>query len=144
MNFIFWKDSVDAWHRKLTLKVQFWHFLTSHNSLTDYLKKKYFEHVDSWPKILLFRTHQHHVWNSTTELILHSAQNIDSRLFQNGQNTENVFLNITFPCHQFSFYAFSKARKTVTVAHTQLAHKFFRQITGTAETEIQIKCAMKN
>ena len=27
-----------------------------------------FEHVDSWAKILLFRTH--HLWNSTTELIL--------------------------------------------------------------------------
>ena len=23
----FWKNSVDFWHRKLTLKVQFWHFL---------------------------------------------------------------------------------------------------------------------
>ena len=25
--FFFWKNSVDFWHRKLTLKVQFWHFL---------------------------------------------------------------------------------------------------------------------
>ena len=25
--FFFWKISVDFWHRKLTLKVQFWHFL---------------------------------------------------------------------------------------------------------------------
>ena len=30
--------------------------------------KKTFEYVDSWPKILLLRTH--HLWNSTTELIL--------------------------------------------------------------------------
>ena len=28
------------------------------------------QHVDSWPKILLFRTH--HLWNSTTKLILFS------------------------------------------------------------------------
>ena len=27
-----------------------------------------FEYIDFWPKILLFRTH--HLWNSTTELIL--------------------------------------------------------------------------
>ena len=25
--FFFWKKSVDFWHRKLTLEVQFWHFL---------------------------------------------------------------------------------------------------------------------
>ena len=27
LKFFFWKNSVDFWHRKLTLKVQFWHFL---------------------------------------------------------------------------------------------------------------------
>ena len=27
------KQSVDIWHRKSTLKVQFWHFLTNRNSL---------------------------------------------------------------------------------------------------------------
>ena len=43
----FWKNSVDFWHRKLTLKVQFWHFLTNHNSLQDCFKKI---HVDSWAK----------------------------------------------------------------------------------------------
>ena len=32
------------------------------------LKKFHFEYVESWPKMLLFRTH--HLWNSTTELIL--------------------------------------------------------------------------
>ena len=63
----FWKNSVDFWHQKLTLKVRFWHFLMNHNSLTDSLKKISFEYVDSWPKILLFRTH--HLWNSTTEPI---------------------------------------------------------------------------
>ena len=40
----------------IQLKVQFCHFLMNRNSLTD-LKKKSFEYVDSWPKILLFRTH---------------------------------------------------------------------------------------
>ena len=28
-------NAVDFWHHKLTLKVQFWHFLMNHNSLTD-------------------------------------------------------------------------------------------------------------
>ena len=38
-------------------------------SLADFKKKSFFELiVDSWPKLLLFRTH--HSWNSTTELIL--------------------------------------------------------------------------
>ena len=27
-NFFFWKYSVDFWHRKLTLKVRVWHFLS--------------------------------------------------------------------------------------------------------------------
>ena len=53
----FWKKSVDFWHWKLTLKVQFWHFLMNHNSSTNFLKKISLEYVDSWPKILLFRTH---------------------------------------------------------------------------------------
>ena len=36
--FFFWKNSVDFWHRKLTLKVQFLHFLTNHNSSLDCFK----------------------------------------------------------------------------------------------------------
>ena len=43
--------------KKLTLKIQFWHFLMNHNSLTDVKKKNSFEYVDSWPKILLSRNH---------------------------------------------------------------------------------------
>ena len=35
----FWKISVDFWLRKLTLKVRFWHFLTNHNSSTDFFLK---------------------------------------------------------------------------------------------------------
>ena len=66
-NEIFFLNSVDFWHQKLTLNVQFWHFLSNCNSSTE-LKKRSFEYVDSWPKVLLFRTH--HLWNSTTELIL--------------------------------------------------------------------------
>jgi len=61
-------NSVDFWHQKLTLKVQFWHFLTNRNSSTDFFKENSFEYVDSWPKKLLLRTH--HTWNSTTELTL--------------------------------------------------------------------------
>ena len=64
----FWKNSVDFWHRKWTLKVQFWHFLTNCNSLKDFLKENSLKYVDSWPKILLFRTH--HLRKSMTELIL--------------------------------------------------------------------------
>ena len=67
-DFFFWKNSVDFWHRKLTLKVWFRHFLTNHNSLQNWFKTIFLEHVDSWAKILLFRTH--HLWNSTTDLIL--------------------------------------------------------------------------
>ena len=43
--------------QKLTLKVQFWHFFMNHNSSTDFFKKKSFEFVDYWTKILRFRTH---------------------------------------------------------------------------------------
>ena len=49
--FSLWKNSVDFWHRKLTLKVRFGHFLTNHNSAQDYFKTISFEHVDSWAKI---------------------------------------------------------------------------------------------
>ena len=55
-------------NRKLTLKVRIQHFLMKHNSLQDCFKTISFEHVDSWAKILHFRTH--HLKNSTTELIL--------------------------------------------------------------------------
>ena len=44
------------WHRKLTLKVLFRHFLTNHNSLQDCFKTISFQHVYSWAKILHFRT----------------------------------------------------------------------------------------
>ena len=64
----FFFNSVDFWHQKLTLKVRFWHFLTNCHSLTEFFNFFSFEYVDSWPKILLFRTH--HLWNYTTELIL--------------------------------------------------------------------------
>ena len=35
----FWKNSVDFWHRKLTLKVHFWHFLTNRKSWKDCFKQ---------------------------------------------------------------------------------------------------------
>ena len=35
--FSIWKSSVDFWHRKLTLKVPFRHFLMNHNSSQDFL-----------------------------------------------------------------------------------------------------------
>ena len=49
-----------------------------------FLKKTFFEHVDSWAKILHFRTH--HIYNSTTELTLNcslskSCQETLSRVF---------------------------------------------------------------
>ena len=60
----FWKNTIDFWHRKLTLKVRFWQILMNHNCF----KKDSFEHIDSWAKILHFRTH--HLENSTIELHL--------------------------------------------------------------------------
>ena len=57
-----------------TLKVQFWYFLTNCKSSTDFAKKS-FEYVNSWPKILLFRTH--HLWNSTTKLITYVTTLLD-------------------------------------------------------------------
>ena len=65
MDFFSWKNSVDFWHKKLTLKLRFWHFLKNHNSSHDSSKTISFEHVDSWAKILKIRTH--HLWNYTTE-----------------------------------------------------------------------------
>ena len=43
--------------KELGIKVRFWHFLTNHNSSQDCFKTISFEHVDSWAKILHFRTH---------------------------------------------------------------------------------------
>ena len=63
----FWKNSVNFWHGKLILKVRFRHFLRNHNSWQDCFMKISFDHVDSWAKILHFRTHH---LNSTTELTL--------------------------------------------------------------------------
>ena len=62
----FWINSVDFWRWKLTLKVQIWHHFMNRNSSMDF--KKSFEYVDSWPKILLFWTHN--LQNSVTELTL--------------------------------------------------------------------------
>ena len=66
--FFFWNFFVNFWHKKLTLKVRFRHFLT--NWCSPYFQNKTvsFEHVDSWAKSLHFRTH--HLENSTTKLIL--------------------------------------------------------------------------
>ena len=72
LNFsFFWKNSVDFWHRKLTLKVWFWHFLTNWCSPYSQNTTVSFEHVDVSAKSLHFRTH--HLLNSTTELILIST-----------------------------------------------------------------------
>ena len=68
LNDFFWKNSVDFWHRKLTLKVRFRHFLMNHYSSQGCFKTISFEHVESWAKILHFRTH--HLKNYTTELTL--------------------------------------------------------------------------
>ena len=54
---LFWKNAVDFWHQKLTLRVQFWHFLTNRNSLHSKDTTIFFKYVDSWPKTLLFSTH---------------------------------------------------------------------------------------
>ena len=64
----FFFNSVDFWQKNLTFKVRFWFFSMNFNSSAEFLIKFSFERMDSWAKILLFRTHHH--WNSTTELIL--------------------------------------------------------------------------
>ena len=62
------KSKKFRWFLTSKNKVWFWHFLTNCHSSTEFFNFFSFELVDSWPKILLFRTH--HLWNSTTELIL--------------------------------------------------------------------------
>ena len=51
---IFFFKSFNFWHRKLTLKVQFGHFLMNHNSSQDCFKTISSEHVDSWAPSLKF------------------------------------------------------------------------------------------
>ena len=56
-DFFFLFNFIKKKKKKLTLKVQFWHFLMSHNSSWDCFKRISSKHVDSWAKILHFRTH---------------------------------------------------------------------------------------
>ena len=67
----FWKNSLDFWHWKLTLEIQFWHFLTKFNTSKESFKNNFLWVCRFLAKILLFRTH--HLWNSTTELIFSSS-----------------------------------------------------------------------
>ena len=60
--------------------------MTNHNSLQDCFKKKSFELVDSWAKILHFRTH--HIYNSTTELTLMYA--LLNYLSRNQKNNNSI------------------------------------------------------
>ena len=60
-----WSPKLIFLIQKLTLKVWFWHFL---RTIIHWCFSFYFEYVDFWPKILLFRTH--HWRNSITELTL--------------------------------------------------------------------------
>ena len=76
----FLKNSVNFWRRKLTLKVQFWHFLMNHTSLQDCSKTISFEYVDSWAKILHLKPH--HPKNSTTELTLIRVSPFDFVIYQ--------------------------------------------------------------
>ena len=56
--FFFFEKMQSIFLRKLTLKVQFRHCLTNPKSLQDCFVTISFEHVDSWAKLLHFRTHQ--------------------------------------------------------------------------------------
>ena len=44
--FFFWKNSINFWHPRLTLKVQFWHFLTNCHYSWDFFKD--FSLVPCW------------------------------------------------------------------------------------------------
>ena len=52
------KNSIDFSQQKLTLKVQFWHFLSNCNLdlSTEFFISFFFENVDPLPKVLIFRT----------------------------------------------------------------------------------------
>jgi tricorn protease-like protein len=62
------KDSEDFWHRKLTLKVKFWHFLTPphHNNSQNSIIS--FRYVDSLAKIFLILYPR--LKNSTTHIAI--------------------------------------------------------------------------
>ena len=47
------KNPVYFWHRKLTLKVRFWHFLTTCHSVNSQNKIFSFEDIGFWPKTFL-------------------------------------------------------------------------------------------
>ena len=89
--YFFWKNSADFWHRKLTLKVQFRHFLTNHNSSQDCFKTISFEHVDFWAKSLHFRTY-HKIPQQNWHYILYSILLRKShQTFMNSETTYFFF-----------------------------------------------------
>ena len=63
-----WKNSVNFWHQKLTMEVQFWHFLTNRHSSAEFFNIFPLSMLILCQKSCFFRTH--HLRNSTTELIL--------------------------------------------------------------------------
>ena len=96
------EKSNNFWHRKSTLKVWFWHFLTNRNSLADFFFQFFsFEFVDSLPKILIFRTH--HLWSCRTELINHESGGVTlkhAKMMHKGQgipvasHRDNYFIRV--------------------------------------------------
>jgi hypothetical protein len=67
-NEIFLENSIDFLTSKNNFESTIWHFLLNCHSSTEFLLIFSFEYVDSWPRILLFRTH--YLSNFTTKLIL--------------------------------------------------------------------------
>ena len=55
------KYSDDSWHRKFTLKIRFWHFLTNCQNYSTVVS---FEYVDFWPNILLYSYPDTDLWTS--------------------------------------------------------------------------------
>ena len=69
--FLHEKKTVDFWNKKITSKLRFWHILRTWRRIDLIHKIQHFSwstYVDSWPKILSFKTPKS--WNSITLLTL--------------------------------------------------------------------------
>ena len=90
--FFFWKNSINFWHPKLTLKVQFWHFLTNCHYLKEVFKD--FSLVACWflAKKLAFK--------DSPSLKFHIRTDINVGM--------HLFLYLTKSCNIFYHYFFQR------------------------------------
>ena len=95
----------------MTSKIWKYNFCTFRQTVItrmNFLKIFPWRHVDSWPKSLLLRTH--HLWNSTTELIL---------IYKHLKITYKVIRIVGSPARVFPMFPF----------HTPWAHKIAEFLT---------------